>query len=199
MTCVIAIEHKGRVWLGADSAGVESGSLAISTRIDRKIFWNNGYLIGFCGSFRAGQIVKHKFELPNFPPEFLPENFCPEISAEEICLKNLPHDLLIRVENFFATEIVETIQLAFTESAWESKDDDTFGFIIAYGPYFITIENDFQVAIESDYAAIGSGGPVALGALSVLKNEPTKRLGKALESAAKHNAGVRAPFHYDHT
>lgn len=199
MTAIVAVEAGGKVWLGADSAGVESDSLAISTRLDTKLFWNNGYLIGFAGSFRAGQIVKHKLSMPDFPKEFLPENFCPEISAEKICLKNLPQNLLVAVENFFATEFVETIQLAFGESAWAPTDTDTFNFVVAYGPYMVTIENDYQIAIESDYVAIGTGGPVALGALAVTKGSPQTRLRKALEAASKHNAGVRRPFYYDHT
>lgn len=199
MTAIVAVEAGGKIWLGADSAGVESDTLALSTRLDTKLFWNNGYLIGFAGSFRAGQIVKHKFSMPDFPQEFLPENFCPEISAEKICLKNLPSDLLVKVENFFVTEFIDQIQLAFAESAWGPSENDHFNLIVAHGPYFVTVENDFQIAIESDYAAVGSGGPVALGALAVTKGNPENRLRKALEAASKHNAGVRAPFYYDHT
>jgi ATP-dependent protease HslVU (ClpYQ) peptidase subunit len=199
MTAVVAIEHQGRVWLGADSAGVDNTSMAISTRLDRKIFWNNGYLIGFAGSFRAGQIVKHKFEMPAFPPEFLPQNACPEIMPEKICLKDLPENLLIKVENFFATDFIETVQLAFSEAGWTKSDDDSFTMIVCVGPYMITVEDDLQIAIESDYVAVGSGAPVALGALAVLKGKPETRIMKALEIASKHNAGVRSPFYYDHT
>jgi hypothetical protein len=199
MTCIVAIEHEGRIYMGADSLGTAPNGEK-SSRLDRKMFRNNGYLMGMFGDYRAGQIIKHRFEMPDFPPEFLPKNYLGENLPEKICLENLPSDLLIKVENFFATDFVDQMKFAFSESGFSWGEEDWFGFIVAYGPYFCTITCDFQVAFQSDYAAEGSGGPVALGALSVLTdNDPIDRLRKALESAQKHNASVGAPFYYDHT
>jgi ATP-dependent protease HslVU (ClpYQ) peptidase subunit len=198
MTVIVAMEHQGKVWMGADSAGIGDNFNA-STRLDRKIFWNNGYLIGFAGSFRAGQIVKHKFEMPEFPIEFLPENACPEILPENICLENLPENLLLKVENFFATAFIETIQLALAESAWIKSEDESFLLLIAIGPYFAMVDEDYQIAFEAGHAAIGSGAAVAYGAMSALDCEPQEKIMKTLEIASKHNAGVRSPFYYDHT
>lgn len=194
MTCVVAVENKGRVYMAADSAGVDD-SLGIETRLDRKIFWNNGYLIGFSGSFRAGQIIKHKFSMPDFPSEFLP----PDFPDEKICMKNLPEDILLRAENFFVTDFIEAMQQSFAECSFELKEGEDFQFLVAYGPYMFVVYSDLQVSICPDYAAIGSGGPVALGALAVTSGNPTKRLNRVLHAAAKHNAGVRAPFYHNHT
>lgn len=199
MTCIVAIEHEGRIYMGADSAGT-APNFEIANRMDRKIFWNNGYLMGLFGDYRAGQIIKHKFAMPDFPLEYLPENYLPENLPEKICLENLPQDLLIKVENFFVNDFVDMMRLAFSEANFTWEPEAYFGFIVAYGPYFCTITNDFQVAFQADYAAEGSGGPVALGALSVIKDtNPIDRLRQALESAEKHNASVRGPFYYDHT
>lgn len=185
--------------MGADSAGT-APNFDTANRLDRKMFRNNGYLIGMFGDYRAGQIIKHRLEMPDFPPDFLPENYLPEILPDKICLENLPPELLIKVENFFAVDFVDTMKLAFSESDFTWGEDDWFGFIVAIGPYFCTITCDFQVAFQSGYAAEGSGGPVALGALSVTNTlAPLDRMRIALESAEKHNAGVRRPFHYDHT
>jgi hypothetical protein len=197
MTCIVAVEHEGKIWVGADSIGMDE-SLYYNRRLDRKIFWNNEYLIGFTGSFRGGQILKHKLELPNFPPQYLPQNFCPEI--KDVSLRNLPSELLILVENFFVNEIVDTIKSAFEQGGWANSEDDFVWFLIACGPYMVVIQNDLQVEIVEDYTSIGVAAPLALGALAVTETMgPEERLLLSLAVASKHSAGVTEPFLVDHT
>src|SRR5687767_9400585 len=67
MTCIVGIAHKGTVYMGGDSAGV--GGLDLVQRKDKKVFKNGPFIIGFCGSFRAGQVLQYKFVPPTQAPE----------------------------------------------------------------------------------------------------------------------------------
>ncbi|MBZ9973481.1 hypothetical protein LB517_28020 [Mesorhizobium sp. BR1-1-12] len=57
MTCLAAIIHDGRIYMGADSAA--STGDAIEVRTNRKVFRNGAYVIGFTGSFRVGQLLQY--------------------------------------------------------------------------------------------------------------------------------------------
>jgi ATP-dependent protease HslVU (ClpYQ) peptidase subunit len=64
-----------------------------------------------------------------------------------------------------------------------------------------TIDKDIvEVAIPAcDYAAVGSGAELALGALYALESSgrtPRERLKRALSAAEQFNAGVRGPFSF---
>ena len=61
MTCVIGLEHKGEVYIGADSAAT-SGWAVSATRLP-KVFLVNEFLIGYAGSFRMGQLLQHKLQI----------------------------------------------------------------------------------------------------------------------------------------
>lgn len=50
MTCIVGLEHNGRVYIGADSAGVSGWDLTV--RADKKVFRNGSFLFGFTDSFR---------------------------------------------------------------------------------------------------------------------------------------------------
>lgn len=57
MTCLAAIIHNDRVYIGGDSAA--SVGDAIETRLNRKVFRNGDYVVGFTGSFRVGQLLQY--------------------------------------------------------------------------------------------------------------------------------------------
>lgn len=57
MTCIVGIAHGGRVFMGGDSAASVDG--AIDVRLNRKVFRNGDYIIGFTGSFRVGQQLQY--------------------------------------------------------------------------------------------------------------------------------------------
>ncbi len=45
MTCIVAIAHKGKVYMGGDGAGTDS-SYGQVRRIDKKVFKNGDYQVG---------------------------------------------------------------------------------------------------------------------------------------------------------
>lgn len=57
MTCLAALIHGGKVFIGGDSAA--SVGDAIETRLNRKVFRNGAYVVGFTGSFRVGQLLQY--------------------------------------------------------------------------------------------------------------------------------------------
>lgn len=50
MSCIVGVIDNGKVWMGADSAGVGLGK-ELQLRRDAKVFVNGPYLIGTVGSF----------------------------------------------------------------------------------------------------------------------------------------------------
>ena len=57
MTAVIGIREKNKVYLGCDSAF--SNNVCIYMSSMNKVFKNSGYLIGYSGSLKHGEIIKH--------------------------------------------------------------------------------------------------------------------------------------------
>ena len=88
ITCIVRLEFDGKVWIGADSAGVAGYSLVI--RADEKVFIKNDFIFGFTDSFRMGQLLRYRFEPPKHHPdddlmEFMSTDF---IDAVRKCFKD---------------------------------------------------------------------------------------------------------------
>lgn len=182
MTAIVAVQSGSRVVIGADSLGTDS-AFDKELRRDEKIFRagpDNEYLIGYSTSYRGGQILRYHVRWPKFP----------EVDSHEKALE------------FFVTEIIPAVQNAIEKHWLNRKDDDCIDFIVASGRWFVRITNDMQVAQLYTYAAIGSGAPFALGALTILLTDPVAyqvggiewAVRKALEASEKHNASVAGPF-----
>ena len=174
MTCIVAIAHKGTVYMGGDSAGV--GGLDLVQRRDKKVFRNGPFIIGFCGSFRAGQVLQYKFAAPTRAPDqdVFDYMVCQFIDSARNALKDAG---VAKIENN-----VEEGEL----------------FLVGYQGRLFRVDEDFHVG-ESvhDFDAIGCGERYALGSLhSTIKTDPTKRLSLALEAAETFCAGVRGPFYF---
>ena len=64
MTCLAALRHRGKVWMGGDGCeSLDGGFVAIT---EPKVWRAGKYIIGHCGDGRACQLIKHTFE----PPEY---------------------------------------------------------------------------------------------------------------------------------
>lgn len=174
MTCIVAIIEKDKVIMGADSAGVSG--LDITIRKDPKIFKNKNFLIGCTTSFRMIQLLMFSFKPPKIKRKPLFEYMC--------------------------TDFINEVRKCFKDGGFLQKynDGDEKGgmFLVAYKNNLFMIDSDFQVQESKiNYESIGSGNSYALGSLSTtnyLKMSSKKRINIALKVAAKHNAGVSAPF-----
>jgi ATP-dependent protease HslVU (ClpYQ) peptidase subunit len=183
MTCIVAITQKNKVWIGADSAGVAGHNLNLHG--DTKVFVKkddagNPWLFGFTTSFRMGQIIQHILKIPRY---------------------NKEKD----IHNFLVTKFVPVLSKILAKEKWEKteKGEAEGGeFIVGLAGKIFVIFSDYQVMMPmEEFASVGSGKNLAMGALYATKNiqDPEKRLLIALEAAESFNSSVRRPFKIVHT
>jgi len=172
VTCIVGLRHKGKVYIGGDSAGVAGWDLQV--RADRKVFVNGPFAFGFCGSFRLSQILPYSFA----PPK-----------------RNAEKD----VYAFMVTEFVDAERSARKSGGWAKKENEVEKggfFLVGYAGRLFYVESDYQVGEASvDYNATGCGSSYAIGSLYTSKGEPKSRVKLALQCAESNSAGVRGPFH----
>jgi hypothetical protein len=170
MTCIVGIQHEGRVYIGGDSAGVADYSLTL--RADAKVFTNGPYVMGFTSSFRMGQLLRYALKAPT------PKG---------------------NIDRFMVTTFIDAVRDCLDNGGFlTTKNGVTEGgtFLVGVNGHLFSIEDDFQVGRSHDgYAAVGCGQDLALGSLFTTRGEePRARIKKALQAAAHHSAGVAAPF-----
>lgn len=170
-TCIVGIEEKGTVYIGADSAGISG--LDITIRADEKVFINGPFIIGFTSSFRMGQLLRYKFD----PPEQT---------------VNVKDDM-----EYMVTTFIDSVRNLFKNNGFGDKEATSGGtFLVGYKGNLYTVHNDFQVGKSVlPYSAVGCGADFALGSMFSTKNMlPEKRIKLALEAASAFSAGVAPPF-----
>jgi ATP-dependent protease HslVU (ClpYQ) peptidase subunit len=192
MTCVVGLEEHGRIYVGADSAGVSGTNLCV--RADPKVFQTGPFLIGFTTSFRMGQLLQYRLS-PLVQP--------PGMEADE----------------FMTTIFIDSVRRTLKEGGYaRRKEEQEFAgaFLVGYRDRLYCVDSDYQVGRAIDgYTAIGCGAQLALGAIHALNTinaisdcqtcvqssireqsllPPEERIRIALQAAERWNAAVRAPF-----
>lgn len=176
MTCVVGIEYKRKLYFGADSAASNNDTIDI---IDRsKIVSKPGILIGYCGSFRVGQILEYQID----------------------------YSTLINKERWLFTDFVEQLREEFEERGVKIHDEHGEGIasasdlLIGFNKKLYYLQSDYSIIrSKRKYMAIGSGDHLALGALFALEGlvaDPQKRLRIALRAASEWSPGVAPPFKF---
>jgi ATP-dependent protease HslVU (ClpYQ) peptidase subunit len=175
MTCIIGIVDNGVVYIGGDSAGVSGSN--IHRRKDTKVFGiknerSSFFLIGFTTSFRMGQLLRFKLELPVIEKD-LYEYMCTDfIDAVRKCLKDGGYS--------------------------KEKDGEESGgnFLVGVEGRLFEVHSDYQVAeSETDFLATGCGEYYARGSLFTSVNKkPYDRIIIALEAATEFSTGVCGPY-----
>lgn len=174
MTCIIGLEHNGKVYLGCDSQ-VSFGDTKQSTRLD-KIFKRGEFLFGVAGYPRIAQILEHSLPLiPQTPSQSDISYLCDTFS--------------------------KSVKNVFDENDIGNKDYDGSHYgssivIFGYRKNLYELDSNYQIIQFSDeFTAIGSGADLALGAMYVLNDlQPKQRILKALEASAYFSIGVSKPF-----
>lgn len=174
MTCIAGLVDSGRVYLGGDSAGTDA-NFAIACRQEPKVFRVGELAIGFCQSFRMGQILHFVMDPPPFTG----------------------HD----PERWMVRKFIPAAQRAFKAGGYgkEKSGERTGGtFLVGVRGRLFVVESDYQVGERTDrFDAIGCGADAALGALYATPGgDPGERLRIALEAAEATSAAVRRPFRY---
>jgi len=173
VTCVVGLTDKGSVYIGADSAGVAGWALTV--RADEKVFRRGPFLMGFTTSFRMGQLLRYKLDVPD------------QQEGTD-------------TSEFLATVFVDAVRDCLKAGGWATAKDGREsggGFLLGYRGRLFTIGDDFQVGeAAAGYDSVGCGEEIARGVLFATKGRPAvRRLDLALTAAEAHDAGVRGPFH----
>lgn len=176
MTCIVGIAQGGGVFIGADSAGVDS-RYHLNVRADRKVFRNGEFIMGLTTSFRMGQLLAYALS----PPK--PRESC---------------DLFA----YMVTEFIGAVRGCLKDGGYATKQNEQEvggEFLVGYRGRLFKIQSDYQVSeCVHGFDACGCGDLIALGSLVETEGQPVSdRIQKALTAAEKFSAGVRAPFHVE--
>jgi len=176
MTCIVGVVYGQHVWIGGDSAGADVYH-TIYTRTDPKVFRKGEMAFGFTTSFRMGQLIRYKMDVPLDPL----------------------HNAKLDVHKYLAVDFMDALRKCLKDGGFAEKDKEaeTGGtFMLGLRGQLYTVESDYQFAqVEQPYAAVGSGAAIARGALYATADlMPEDRIRIALEAAAEHNYTVRPPF-----
>jgi len=175
MTVIVGIVDKGKVTIGADSAGISNLDRMIMK--DPKVFRRGPIIGGYTTSFRMGQLLAHRLDVPALPKrkaDLLPWMVGPFLDAVRSCL---------------------------SIGSWITHDKgraEGGQFLIGVRGRLFAVEADLTVAEPAcGYHAVGCGMFYAIGSLFTTRGmtwSPETRLRHAMAAAAAHSAGVAEPF-----
>lgn len=175
MTCIVGLEHKGKVYIGGDRC---QSDLYMKTMMDRpKVFVKDDIAFGYTSSFRFGNLLQHSLKVPSKKYRKDTNEFVYVYLVEAIrkCLKKGGY--------------------AHVSNAVERGGNCLFG----YKGKLYQMQDDFSVINNSyGYDAVGSGWFAAYGSFyssGVLGvKDPKARVMLALETAAALVPSVSGPF-----
>lgn len=173
VTCVVALKHKGKVYMGADSCSFEE-SLSLPVRTP-KIARFGPVLIGQAGDWRPLQVLRYETQLP---------------------LPTRRKDAFDYVAGTLIPAMREAFKKAGTAGSKDGLDTQPSDFLVGLAGRILYIE-DFQVTEPVEpFWAVGSGSKVALGAMFVShgQSDPRKRILAALGASSRFTPSVCAPF-----
>lgn len=171
MTCIVGVQYHDTVLIGADSASVDGWELTIPP--DPKVFHRGPFLIGYTTSWRMGQLLRYRLDVPDHP-----------VGVDD--------------HEYLATLFVDAVRDCLKAGGFAKKENEaeTGGeFLVAYRGGLYVVQSEYQVLTAPEYMAVGAGGTVALGALCAgVDFPPLMRVEQALKAAERHSIGVRGPW-----
>ena len=175
MTCIVGLVDDDDVIIGADSAGVCVSTFSMRVRADEKVFVRDDFIFGFTTSFRMGQLIRYKLQIPR---------------------KHESQDLY----EYMVVDFVDAVRACLKGGGFTTiRENEERGgnFLVGHEGRLFGVEGDFQVAESSHpFDAVGCGMDLALGAMvaSECVKDPFDRVTLALQAAAQFSAGVSDPF-----
>ena len=172
MTVIAAVVSLGRVYMSADSAGVDKYQ-CLTVRKDPKVFFNGPFLIGFTSSFRMGQLLMDA----SFP--------------------GIPGDM--DLFTYMRTQFVPVVRACLKDGGYTKIDnnrEETGEFLVGIRGRIFMVDGDLQVGEREDgFDSVGQGSQEALGVMFATPSmEPNTRLRLAMVAAERYRTGVRGPF-----
>jgi len=183
MSSIVGFIDDGKVYMGADSAAVDTGSFTIRDVIDQKIFYNGELLMGVAGDVRVSQIMKYCFTPP-------------------------PHDCSLSDIQYVCSVLIRAIMECLVENNYKidgNPEITALGgqLMIGYKSKLYVINSDFGITHDINFDAIGCGSEHAIASiytsLALMKELETyipveTIITIALKTSAEYSMGVRGPF-----
>jgi ATP-dependent protease HslVU (ClpYQ) peptidase subunit len=177
VTCVVGLVHGDTVYMGGDTLASDVVGTHVVGRVDEKVFVSSDFIMGFCGSYRVGQLLRYAFVPPDVPSR--------------------KDDMA-----YMVTDFVDALRVVQKDKGSLKKLDDEethpASILVGWRGNLYAIEEDFDVGRPADdYYAIGAGAYLAFGSLHSTKGlveDPKQRLLMALEAASAYNAACRGPY-----
>jgi ATP-dependent protease HslVU (ClpYQ) peptidase subunit len=179
LTCIVGLVEGGVAYMGGDTLASDPVGSHVVCRADEKVFKvNEGeFLMGFCGSYRVGQLLRYAF----LPPR-------PEVDQDDMAY--------MLVDFVDAWRAVQKEKGALKKA--DEEESHPASVLVAYAGNLYAIEEDFDVGRpQENYYAIGAGSQFAFGSLHSTKGlikDPKQRITMALDAASAYNASVRGPY-----
>lgn len=169
MTCIVGIEHDGRVTLGGDSAQCrDSGDISLTR--DPKVFLVGDYVFGLAGVCFPFDVVRFRFK----PPE-----------------------LRRGVDRTMRTEFIPELHKALEAADCEFKDSNML--VGVAGRLYEVGEDLGVIRARDPYNAIGTGSTPALTTMHNLRDTKMtsrEKLTAALEASERFCWSVRRPWRF---
>lgn len=171
MTVIVGIEHKRKIYMGGDTAASTPDHIDVMDR--SKLIKRPGILLGYCGSFRIGQILEYHMDFSD--------------------MKRTKEEWLYR-------DFIEQLRAVTKEQGARDGDSmvDGADLLVGFNKRLYIIQSCFSVLrSRKGYAVVGDPS-IAYGSLfSTKKLEPKERLKIALEASAEFIPRCAAPFYYE--
>lgn len=166
-----------KMYMFGDSQGTNTWFQS-KERSDDKIFRKGDMLFGFTSSYRMGQLLKYKLDIPMHPEGM--------------------SDL-----HYIHTLFLDSIISCFENNGYQHKSNEvkTGGtFLFGYHGEIFKVQNDYQIERTPEpYNTCGCGEDLAMGALNIIINyiknkspykyTPLEIGTAAIETAIKYSAG----------
>ena len=173
MTCIVGIETNNGIVMGGDSAAAYEPQPHLR-RDSKKVFERGDVLIGYTSSFRMGQLLQYRLEVPTHAKRY--------------------GDL-----EYLATVFADAVRdcLGVGGFKYVSSEQETGGqFLIGYRSRLYFMDPDFHVnSFRRGYHAVGCGAEYALGSLHNEAELTRESVVQALDAAATFSSFVCEPFH----
>ena len=186
MTVIAGVEDRNRVWLAGDSRWSDEEAFTDST--SSKVWRSGGWVVGFSGSGRPGSLFRYTLDMPNAPKQ------ATSSEIERLILRDL------------LSAIGKTLVDAGIEITYGDDKDSEYadwGLLVGVAGQLWEIDSNLQATRSGlRYNAIGTGGHLALGALSVLPRTALtaeQRLREAVGAAITHSPGCGGKVRIVHT
>lgn len=183
MTAICAIRVRGEVWMGGDSAAIaDSHYLTLSAA--PKVFEVGPLVIGYTSSFRMGQALQHRLQLPDGLPG------AADLGA---------------LDRWMSVTFADAVRQLMRDCGYMKRENEREvggQFLVGVWGQLYFMDDDFHALRQrAPYAACGSGVSACLAALYMATrfdqtvDDPENVVRLALEAAEHCIATVRGPFH----